>query len=198
MKTTTREKRVLIGGGGIALLVLAYYLTPILMPEDLTVTVTKKQNELRLLREMVSQEESFKGRLDKDQQRLTQDQARLLPGDNAATAASTLQKIVQELSDASGVEIPRKTPMPEQKVPDTNLTKISLQLQDLNCTMEQFVRFLTALESHDKFLKVDELQISSRRLQNRDQLFIQMLRVAGYVATPTPAAKPGEKAAGVN
>ncbi len=195
MKTTTREKRFLIVGGAIALVVVAYYLTPILMPEDLSVTVTKKQNELRLLREMVSTEGIFKARLDRDRQRLTQDQARLLPSDSAAP---TLQKIVQELSDASGVEIPRKTPMPDQKVPDANLTKVSLQLQDLNCTMEQFIRFLTALENQDKFLKVEELQINSRRQQNRDVLYIQMLRVAGYIATPTPTAKPGDKAAGVS
>ncbi len=195
MKTTTREKRFLIIGGVIAVLVLAYYLTPILMPEDLTLTVTRKQNELRLLREMVRQEDNFKARLAKDQQRLSQDQARLLPTDSAA---STLQKIVQELSDASGVEIPRKTPMPDQKVADTNLTKVSLQLQDLNCTMEQFVRFLTALENQDKFLKVEDLQINSRRLQNRDVLYIQLLRVVGYMAAPAPSAKPGDKTAGTN
>ena len=75
------------------------------------------------------------------------------------------------------------------------LTKISVGL-DINCSIDQLIRFLTAIENNDKFLKVENLQIISRPQRNRDEIMVPSLRVIGYIATPAPAQKAAEKTAG--
>jgi hypothetical protein len=51
------------------------------------------------------------------------------------------------------------------------------------------------MESSDKFLRVEGLQIqSSRTTQDRMRLMIPAFRVSGYIATPAAATKPAEKA----
>ncbi len=195
MKITTREKRFLIVGGIVVLAILVFYLAPIILPQDLSGMVETKKNELRRKRDFISQEEVFKARLDQAQQRLAQDLDRLLPGNSPSAAGPALQKVLQDLADSLQVEISRKTILPEQKLQE-NLTKVSVQL-DVNCTLEQLVRFMTAIENYEKLLKIDEVFIQSQRFQNRDQIR-PMLKVAGLIATSTPAAKPGEKTAGGN
>jgi type II secretory pathway component PulM len=192
VKITAREKKFLIAGGVVALVVIAFYLSPMLLPQDLSGMVETEKNLLRRQREFISQEEVFKARIAQGQQRLAQDLDLLLPGNNPSAAGPALQKVLQDLADSLQVEISRKTILPEQKLPE-NLTKVTVQL-DINCTLDQLVRFMTAIENYEKVLKIDELFIQSRRLQNRDQIY-PMLKVAGLIATSAPVAKPVEKTA---
>jgi hypothetical protein len=183
----------LVGGGIIVAAVIAFYVTPMVLPEDLDVTVRQRQNTLRQDREVLGLEEGYKARIAEAQQRLKQDQDRLLPGDNAAAAGTYVQKVLREFANASQVEITRYTPMQDQK--QDILTKISVGL-DINCSIDQLIRFLTAIENNDKFLKVENLQIISRPQRNRDEIMVPSLRVIGYIATPAPAPKAAEKTAG--
>lgn len=175
--------------------VIAFYLAPMVLPEDLDVSVRQKQNALRQDKEILGLEEGYKARISEAQQRLKQDQDRLLPGENAAAAGAYVHKVLQELANASQVEITRTTPLQDQK--QDILTKISVGL-DINCTIDQLIRFLTAIENNDKFLKVENLQIISRPQRNRDEIMVPSLRVVGYIATPAPAPKAAEKTAGGN
>ncbi len=172
--------------------IIVFYLAPIVLPQDLSGMVETKKTELRRKREFISQEDVFKARIAQDQQRLTQDLDRLLPGNTPSAAGPALQKVLQDLADSLQVEISRKTILPEQKLQE-NLAKVAVQL-DVNCTLEQLVRFMTAIENYEKFLKIDELFIQSQRFQNRD-LIRPMIKVAGIIATVPPAAKPGDTAA---
>jgi len=184
-------------GGGIAILVIAFYLASGLIPNsaDLARDVESRRAMLLRQKEMISQEDSYKARIAQYEQRLNQDRARLLPGDNPSTAAAALQKVLQDFADQSGVEITSRTTLPDQKIQDT-LTKITIQLS-VNCSIDELVRFLAIAESHEKFLRVDELYVQQFRARNRDEIRPQ-IKVAGYVATPPPAAKPAEKAPGGN
>lgn len=177
-------------GGGVALIVFIFYFVPAWLPEDLTDKVELKRNMLLHQKELIGQEDSFKTRITAAEQRLAQDMNRLLPGDNAGSAGPALQKILQDLADSQQVEVSRKTPVPEQKLPD-GLIKVTVQL-DINCTLEQLTRFITAIENHDKFLKVDELTLWGQRIRNREEIR-PSLKVAGLVATAPAAAKTAEK-----
>lgn len=195
MKITAREKKFLVAGGTIAIVLLAYFLAPMLIPEDLTVTVKRKQNALRQERETIGLEEGYKARIAQCQERLAKDRARLWPG-GSATAIPAMQKVLQGVADGSQVEVNSKSILAEQKVQE-NVTKVAVQLQ-VNCTLDQLVRFLSGVESNEKFLKVENLMIASRRQGNKDLILVPMLRVVGYVETPSPPAKPAEKSGGAN
>jgi type II secretory pathway component PulM len=189
VKISTREKRFLIIGGIVALFMVAFYLVPSLLPEDLSAQVETKRNLLQRQRELIGQEATFKTRIAQAEQRLTQDSERLLPGANPSAAAPALQKVLQDLADSMQVEISRKTILPEQKLPE-NLSKVTVQL-DISCTLEQLVRLITAIENYDKFLKVDELYIQGLLMRNRYEIR-PSFKVSGFVPTP-PAATAVEK-----
>jgi type II secretory pathway component PulM len=193
VKISTRDRQFLIVGGIIAIAVIVVYVAPLLLPQDLSATVENKKNYLQKQREMIGQEESLKARIAQDQQRIARDLDQLLPGDNPSAAGPALQKVLQDFADAVQVEISRKTILPQQQLSD-NLTKVTVQV-DVNCNLDQLVRLIGAIENYDKFLKVDELFIQPMGPRSKDQIR-PSLKVAGFVATPTPAAKPAEKAAG--
>ncbi len=195
MKITNREKKFLIVGAGLSAIVLVYYLAALLIPsgEDLTAEVETKRRLLLRQKEEIALEEGYQARIQEYEQRLKENLDRLLSGDNPAAARSELQTLLQDVADQSGVDITATIIQADQKVQDT-LTKISVQLT-LNCNIAELVRFLTAVENYQKFLKVEELYIQALRMRNRDEIRPQ-LKVAGYVSTPPPAAAASEKAPG--
>jgi hypothetical protein len=194
VKITSREKRFLIAGAVLAIAVLAFYLSPLILPQDLSASVEAKKTLLQRQKEMIAQEDSIKARIAAGEQRWNNDMRRLLPGETAGSASGALMKILQDLADASQVELTRKTPQPEQKFQE-NLTKVTVQLET-NCNLDQLVRFLAAIQNYEKYLKVDELFIQAYRFQKKDEIRNPSMRVSGYVATAAPDAKPAEKGPG--
>jgi len=192
MKVTVREKRFLLVGGAILAVALTVYAVVSLVPsrETLAAEVATKKRTLLAQRELLSQEEIYKTRVEQYRKRLEQARTRLLPGDNPNVTGAELQKVLKDLGDKNGVEISRKDIQREQKVQD-NLIKVSVHI-DTNCNPDQLVQFLAAIENYDKFLSVDELTINSYRMQKRYEIR-PGLTVSGYIAAPD--AKPAEKPA---
>jgi type II secretory pathway component PulM len=193
MKVTGREKKVLIIGGAVVAVALVFYVADSLVPSYATLAaeVAARKKTLLAQRELLSQEEIFKTRIEQYRKRLEQDRRRLLPGDNPNVAGAELQKVLKDLADRSGVEIIRKDIQREQKVQD-NLIKVSVHIET-NCVLDQLVQFIASIENYDKFLTLDELAINSFPMQKR-YLIRPALTVSGYIAGPE--TKPGEKPAG--
>jgi type II secretory pathway component PulM len=193
MKVTAREKRFLLVGGAILAIALTVYAVVSLVPSRATLAaeVAAKKRTLLAQRELLSQEEIFKTRVEQYRKRLEQDRTRLLPGDNPNVAGAELQKVLKDFGDKNGVEILRKDIQREQKVQD-NLIKVSVHIET-NCLPDQLVQFLAAIENYDKFLTLDELTINSFKMQKRYEIR-PALTVSGYIAGPD--AKPAEKPAG--
>jgi hypothetical protein len=83
--------------------------------------------------------------------------------------------------------------LPPTKIQDL-LIKVSVRV-DTNCNLEQLVQFLTAIANYDKFLKIDECNISGYRFQKRFEIRPN-LTVAGYISPNlTAAGNMGEKEA---
>ena len=189
MKITARDRKFLIAGGIVAALVAIFYLwsTPLQSPAELGKEVDFKKRMLARQREMIGQENNYKARLDQYHKRLDADMSRLLTGTTPPLAGAELQNVLSDLAAQTGVEITRKTAQGEQKVLD-NLTKVSANI-DTNCTPDQLVQFLAAIENYPKFLTVDGLNIISLRLQNKFQIRPN-ITVAGYITAPE--TKPGK------
>ncbi len=189
MKITSREKKLILGGAVVAVAVLIFYVVTLLLPnrEGLSQTVDLKKRMLLKERETLSREDFYKKRAEQYSKHLEQDMTRLLPGDNPNVAGAELQKILKDFADRSGVEITQKNTLPEKKVQDTTLTKVSVRIET-NCELEQLVQFLAAIESYEKFLKIEELVISSLPIQKRYEIR-PSLTVVGYISTPESKSK---------
>jgi hypothetical protein len=127
---------------------------------------------------LIGQEES-EVRIAAHQQRLASDINLLLPGATPEQAGQVLDRILQNLADASHVELTRVKNLPDQKFPE-NLTKVTKQLET-NCNFDQLVRFLEAIKSCEKFLRVEELFIASYSLQGKYEIHNPSLKVSGFV-----------------
>ncbi len=193
MKISARERRVLIGGGAIAALVLVFYVGTWVLPgrEGLSSEVQVKRRTLLGQKEMLIREAGYKARLEEYRLRIKQDLSRCIPGENSALAGAELQKVLKDLADQNGVEIIRRDVQREQKL-DNDLTKVSVHIET-QCALDQLVRFLAAIENYPKLLTVDEMTVSSFRMQKRYEIR-PGLTVSGYITPqdvrtdPKPAA----------
>ncbi len=192
MKISTREKRVLIAGGAVAGLVLVFYLGTMVLPgrEGLSQEVLTKRRTLLGQKEMLIREDRYKARIDEYRQRLKQDLTRCLPGENPSIAGAELQKVLKDLADQNGVEIIRRDVQQGQKL-ENGLVKVSVRIET-QCVLEQLVRFLAAIENYGKLLSVDELSITSFRMQKRWEIR-PGLTVSGFIVVPE--ANTGQKPA---
>ncbi len=195
MKLNAREKKIIIIGLCVVAGVLIYYAVTLLLPnsENLSQSVDLKKKMLLKQRETIAREETYKIRLDQYNKQLEKDMTRLLPGNNPNVAGAELQKLLQDFANQSGVEITAKNILPPAKIQDL-LIKVSVRV-DINCNLEQLVQFLTAIASYDKFLKIDEFNISGYRIQKRFEIRPN-LTIAGYInPNLTAAGNMGDKEA---
>ncbi len=191
MKVSSRERLLILIGVGVALAVLVFYVATQLLPDSQSLSrdVDLKKKMLKSQRETLTREDFYKTRLDQNRKQLEQDMNRILPGENASLAGAELQKVIKQFADQSGVEITQRNPQAEKKI-ENIATKVSVRIET-NCTPEQLVQFLASIESYEKMLKVDELVISSLRLQKRFEIR-PSLTISGFIRVPEE--KPKEKA----
>ncbi len=102
----------------------------------------------------------------------------LLPGATLEQAGQALDEILQNLADASQVELTRKVKQPDQEFPG-NLTMVTTRLES-SCNYDQLVRFLDAIRSYDNFLKIEELSITNFLVQGKWEIR-PSLKVSGFV-----------------
>ena len=195
MKITSREKKFLFFGTTVVAAAVIFYLIALLLPdrESLASQVQSRKAMLARYREMLSQEETYKERAEQFRLHLDQSMMRLLPGDNPNAAEADLQKLLMSFADRNGVEITRTNTLPDKELED-GLVKVSVSIE-VNADLEQLVRFLSAIQNYDKFLKIEQFQITSFPNQRRRQAR-PSLTVVGYINSREPEpAEPEPKEA---
>jgi hypothetical protein len=198
VKVNAREKKILYGGVVVAAAILIYYAVTEFSPgdgESLAEQVEMQKSLLSRQRDLIEREEFFKNRVEEAENDIEKIQDRLLPGNNAGTAGTELQRILRDFTDRSGVVILTMSNMPERRVADSDsLIKISVRL-GVNCQLEDLVEFLITIKNYDKFLKVEELTVNTTTVQRKIQMRNSLtMVVAGYISVPPaePAAKSGD------
>ena len=192
MKLGARKRKFIIIGLGIsAVLVLLYTLNiSQLGGEGLSDTVELKKKTLLKQRETLYLEGVYESRLQLYNNRLQEDRARLLPGDNPNVAGAELLKTLTGFAERSGVELVQKSVLREEKV-NNNLSKISARLVT-RCEMEQLVRFFTDIENYEKFLRIDEVTIQMPR-NRRQAARGPNLVISGYIDSTEVSTETGDQ-----
>jgi len=138
---------------------------------------------------MVSREDFYRTRIEQYRQRFEKDKVRLLTGENTSIAGAELQRVVKAMADQNGIEVLRRDIQREQNMQD-GLVKVSVRIET-KCEPDQLVRLLAAINNYERQLIVDEVAITSYRIQKKWEIR-PILTVAGYIASPEAqqAAKP--------
>jgi Tfp pilus assembly protein PilO len=185
VKLILRKRKILLAGIIIVAAVLIFYEMISLLPNRVRLLQQVETDKKIILkqREILSLEESYRKRAEQADSRLKHIMTRLLPGENYNVASAELQNVLKDFADQNGVDITTKTTIQEKKVPDNEfLTKVAVRI-DVNCDLEQLVNFLTSIENYDKFLKVEELEITSYKMQKKYDIRPRLM-IAGYIPSP--------------
>jgi type II secretory pathway component PulM len=183
MKLSTRERRIVIVGGAVLVVAGVLYFGDSILPNRAGQGGTLEQRKRTLVqyRETIGLEELYKARLEQYKQRLDFDQKRLLPGDNSSIAAAELQRILTDIAAQSGLEIMRRDIRRETKL-NENLVKIAVNVE-VNCTPESLVKFISSVENHEKALALDELSVTTFRIQKRYEIR-PSITISGFILVP--------------
>jgi len=189
MRLSKKDRRVLVlGGSAVALILLVTYVAlPFFdsmsaVEEELTQKEKALQQRVRALANQGLYEEE-RNKLDQELGLL---RGQLLDSPDAAMAQSQLETIVRALADDTGVVISRSTPLQDRKSGE-RYSKVTLQI-NLQCGMLELGNFLHQLATHQKFLGVEELYITSFRVKDEIKLQPRM-NVSGYIRLPESAPK---------
>jgi hypothetical protein len=196
VKISSKDKRVLIAGIVIVAAVLIFYSLTTLIPNPQALSLKIKGKEKVIVRdsETLMREPAYRQQIEQYNKRFEQDMTRLLPGDNSSVAGAELLKLIKDIADQSEVNITTRSNLADKKIQGLGLTKVSARIET-NCDIEQLVTFLAAIENYPKFLKIEELLISSFRIQAQKKYEIRPgLTIAGYIRSREE--KPSEKPAG--
>jgi Tfp pilus assembly protein PilO len=193
VKISSKDKRVLIAGIiVVAAVALFYALTSYIPnPKALSVKIEGKRKVINRDRENLMREPAYRQQIEQYNKRFEQDMTRLLPGDNSSVAGAELLKLLKDIADANGVNITTRSNLSDKKM--QGVTKVSARIET-NCDIEQLVTFLAAIENYPRFLKIEELMITSFRIQAQKKYEIRPgMTVAGYIRSREE--KQGEKPA---
>lgn len=160
-KLTQREKAFGVAALCILILVLARYLllTPFLERREWVKTQLDMQPQLleKNLR-YLNQQKEIAAALEAARAELKAIEPSLLSGDTPSVSASGLQQTVQGLAEKEDVQvITTRVLNPEVKGP---FTKIPIQVE-VSAKIDQLVNLIRGIESSEKLLVVDELNVRS-------------------------------------
>jgi Tfp pilus assembly protein PilO len=181
VKISSKDKKVLIAGAVIVAAVAIFYTLTSYMPNPkaLSVKIDGKRKMINRDRENLMREPALRQQIEQYNKRFEQDMTRLLPGDNSSVAGAELLKLLKDIADANGVNITTRSNLSDKKM--QGLTKVSARIET-SCDMEQLVTFLAAIENYPRFLKIEELMITSFRIQAQKKYEIRPgMTVAGYI-----------------
>jgi Tfp pilus assembly protein PilO len=195
VKISPRDKNFLTAGViGVIAVAIFYALMSLPNSDELAQKLEQLKDTYNRQTKDLEREPVYRTQIAEYKQRYEKDMAHLLPGDNSTVAGAELLKLLKDFADKDGVNITSRNNLPDKK--QGMLTKISARI-DTSCDIEQLVRFLSEIENYSKFLKIEELMISSFRMPVQGKYEIRPnLTVAGYILTQEekPSEKPASKA----
>jgi type II secretory pathway component PulM len=161
-KLSTREKRILLAGGGAVLLFCALYffLFPLFdevrhYPDE----IAGKTQLLRKYREREAQREVRQQSLEAAQKHLAELESHLMSTRTAAAAQAQLQEFVNDLAKQTQLQVNRSDFLPVKEL-SKDYERVSVRVDALG-TINQITGFLVAARSVPTFVLTDDLRLSN-------------------------------------
>ena len=94
------------------------------------------------------------------------------------TAALQIEETVRALAGQNDIRVTRSNPLPERMIGE-RYARIGLQL-NLEGEYDALINFIHAVSSHEKFLLVEQFQLTSFRVRDKTRLQPR-LRIVGFI-----------------
>ncbi len=180
MRMTKERKYLLIIGGLLVLIGLAYNLYPTLQqlrPDDDQVLL--KQQKIIKYERLLQRREPLEKRLAAAEKALSNAEQQLLTGKTAALAGADIQNIIGEISTANGVEIKTLRLLKADAKTHSYYMAIPVQFT-VRATVRQLKDVLYGIETAGKRLTIREINVRPVRSRNSEDIQAT-ITVAGYM-----------------
>lgn len=180
-KLTKRNRRaLLLLGGFLGAYILVFYLV---LPfydrqSEIGGKITSSRQEVERYLKALTQQTDYQGQLEAVQATLQSYEEGFLQVRDVNTATLRLEETVRNLAAQHQIRVTRSNSLPDRKIGE-QYAKVSVQL-NLEGEYEALIGFIHAVSSFERFLLVEEFQITSFRV--RDETRLQpRLRIAGFI-----------------
>jgi type IV pilus assembly protein PilO len=188
----SRERRLLVLGGLVALVVLGYMygVEPLLQHhQDVLAQIAAREQLLQRQERLLARRDRYREDRDALQAEIARRRGRLLPGDKAPLAASELQKLVKSIAQDTGVEV-----RSERVLPTTDrggYVEVPVEVT-LAGPIRALVTFLTRLEAVPPQVSIQDLKVRVASVAAPREL-LTTLQLTGYIASGSASetAPPG-------
>jgi len=182
-KISNRDRKVLIGGGIAAavIVVVTYVILPFVdsystLNEQLNQKGTLLQESVQIIRNR----QLYLDRAARIDRELADLNRQLLDGPDEVTAQNQLETIVRSLAESSNISISRSFPIQGRTI-EEKYARIIVEIT-VDGGLGNLTDFLQAVSTHNKYLQVDEFNISST-LSRRNSLrkLTPRMQISGYI-----------------
>ncbi|MBI4688182.1 MAG: type 4a pilus biogenesis protein PilO [Nitrospirae bacterium] len=181
-KLTTREKRVLLIGGLVAIALVSYqiYLWYGSIRSSVKEYAEAKQVNLEKQLSRLSEKEPLKKKLDALNSELKGLEQRLLPGDKPPVAQAELQRILKETALSSGIEIKLERPL--SPVEMELYTAVPVEI-GFTATTAKLKGMLYKIKTSPFLLTVTEMKSNVTNINNPVDTYTTLV-VNGFIKKP--------------
>jgi type II secretory pathway component PulM len=182
-RISPRERAIVLGGGAILVLVLAwlFVVTPLLERNTATADLVPERERLLVRRmDLLARRAQIAAELQAANTRLEQLNTRLLTAAAPAVAASELQKLVKDMAAEARTEIRSERILPPEERGE--LLEIPVEIA-VSAEIRQLVDLLARVEGAQKLLTVKDLRVRVVNVSQPREL-LATLTVSGFILPP--------------
>ncbi len=182
-KSRKRLNYILVGGGALILLGLAYRVLPLLGSVSSTEEAMLKEKQAAKYRQAVQERADLEEKFSTLKRTLEQLESGASNGETPSLAAADIQKIVDEISSRSEVSIKAVRVLKPEQSSFENYLSIPVELS-FNCSIRQLEELLYSIDTSPRSLTVTKAQVNVIEGGRYDQVQV-FLTVAGIMKRET-------------
>lgn len=177
----TQERKIILIGGAILLLLGAIYrFYPVIISAvSASDEIAMKKNHVEKFLRIVEQRKQAVNENGYFKRRFKQMESRLLTGETPTLAAVAIQKILNEISDASDVKFMTMRVMKPKEGENTGYVRLPVQFS-MNSDVVQLKEIIYQIEASSKLLVITELAAKITKSKDR-QLIRSRITVEGVM-----------------
>jgi type II secretory pathway component PulM len=175
-----RERAIVVGGGAIAAIVIAwlFVVTPLLQRGSATAELVPERERLLVRRmDLLARRSQITAELEAANTRVEKLNARLLTAAAPAVAASELQKLVKDMAAEAKTDIRSERILPPEERGE--LLEIPVEIA-VSAEIRQLVDLLARVEGAGKLLTVKDLRVRVVNVSQPKEL-LATLTVSGFI-----------------
>jgi hypothetical protein len=179
IKVGKRTNYILIGGGVLLFLGLAYRLSPLLGNMSSNEEMVLKERQVAKYRKVIQEKTKLEERFSSLTQTLEGVKSGVFKGETPSLAAADIQKIVGEITNRSDVSIKEVRVLKPEQSSFENYLSIPVEFS-FNCSIRQLKEILNHIDTSAKYLAVSKIQLNRIGESQNNQIQAN-LTVAGIM-----------------